>query len=96
MTHAVAKEDAIANTKEIGMIRKRKKIKLEQAVSFTTFRLETLQNQFKDASTRFVWQSQQGGGIHNIHMLDTIRELNSLYTQIAAHLDALRSLNVVI
>jgi hypothetical protein len=74
----------------------KKKVKLEQTVSFTKYRLERLEAQFKEVSERFIWQTQHGGGINNIHMLDSIRQLNFLYTNIAAHHDALRSLNVEI
>lgn len=76
-----------------------KKTKAElytDAVDFAKFRLDCLTRQFKTTSERFIWQTQQGGGISNIHMLDTIRELNVLYTDIAVHRDALRSLNVEI
>jgi hypothetical protein len=72
----------------------KKKVTYKEAVSFTQFRLERLENQFKEASDKFIWQTQQGGGIDNIHMLDTIRALNNLYLDIAAHRDALRSLQV--
>lgn len=75
---------------------KSKKVKYEEAVSFTKYRLESLERQFKEASDKFVWQTQQGGGIKNIHMSETIRTLNFLYTDIAAHYDALRSLEVKI
>ncbi len=73
---------------------KRKKPTLNQRISFTKFRLECLEKEFEEASKNFIWQTQQGGGLKNIHMLDTIRRLNFLYTDIAAHRDALRSLEV--
>ena len=77
-------------------MRSKKKVTYEQSVSFIKYRLEGLERQFKEMSDKFIWQTQQGGGIQNIHMLDTIRALNFLYTDIAAHRDALRSLKVEI
>jgi hypothetical protein len=74
----------------------KKKVTYDEAVSFTKFRLDGLERQFKETSDRFIWQTQQGGGINNIHMLDTIRALQFLYLEIAAHRDALRSLKVEI
>lgn len=75
-------------------MKSKKKITLEQAVSFTTYRKESLEREFDEAAKNFTWMMQNGGGIKNIHMLDVIRKMNFLYTQIAAHYDALRSLNV--
>lgn len=72
----------------------KKKATYDEALSFVKFRLDSLERQFKETSDRFIWQIQQGGGINNIHMLDTIRALNFLYAEIAAHRDALRSMKV--
>lgn len=72
----------------------KKKVTYDEALSFIKFRLDGLERQFKETSDRFIWQTQQGGGINNIHILDTIRALNFLYTEIAAHRDVLRSLKV--
>ncbi len=61
-------------------------------ISFTKYRLDTLQKQFIEASKQFVWITSTGGGAKNIHMLDTIKNLHLLYLDIAAHSDALRSI----
>lgn len=73
-----------------------KKIKKINPEDWAKIRLESLERLFKEKSDQFIWQTQQGGGIKNIHMLDTIRDLQMLYLQIAAHHDALRSLKVQI
>jgi hypothetical protein len=77
-------------------MRSKKKTSYDSALSFTKYRLNNLEKEFEEASKNFIWQIQQGGGWKNIHMLDTIRKLNFLYTNIAAHHDALRSLEVKI
>jgi hypothetical protein len=71
-----------------------KKVTYDESVSFLKYRLDTLKKEFEEKSREFIWQTQHGGGIQNIHMLHTIRDLNFLYTDIAAHIDALRSLKV--
>lgn len=76
------------------MPRSKKKTSYDSALAFTKYRLGVLEKEFEEASKNFIWQTQQGGGIKNIHMLDTIRRLNFLYTDIAAHYDAIRSLEV--
>lgn len=73
-----------------------KRITYDESVSFLKYRLDNLKKDFEKKSEEFIWQTQHGGGINNIHMLYTIRDLNSLYTNIAAHVDALRSLKVEI
>jgi hypothetical protein len=73
---------------------KRRKPTLKQAISFTQFRKECLEKEFEECSKRLIWQLTQGGGLKNIHILNTIRELDSLYRDVAVHSDALRSLKV--
>lgn len=75
-------------------MKKSKKVTYDEAVSHIQNRLESLERRFKETSDNFIWQTQQGGGINNIHMMDTINSLKFLYTDIAAHRDALRSLKV--
>lgn len=77
-------------------MKSKKKITYEQAVSFTKYRKEVLEAQFNENAKQFSWIMEHGGGMKNIHMLDIIRRLNFLYTDIAAHTDALRALNVEI
>lgn len=74
----------------------RRKPTLKQAISFTQFRKDCLEKEFEECSKRLIWQLTEGGGMKNIHILHTIRELDSLYRDIGSHNDALRSLKVII
>jgi hypothetical protein len=56
-------------------------------------RLGQLQEDFHSEAAKFMHIMTNGGGLKNMHMEDTIRRLNVLYLQIAAHLDAARDIN---
>ncbi len=47
---------------------------------------------FDNAARDFIWQYQEGGGIRNIHMGDTLRTLQWKYTQGAAMVSAVQAL----
>jgi hypothetical protein len=40
---------------------------------------------FNEEAKNFSWLMEHGGGMDNIHMLDTIRRLHMLYLECAAH-----------
>ena len=55
--------------------------------------LGRLQEDFHNEAGKFLHIMANGGGLKNMHMSETIRRLNLLYLQIAAHLDAARDIN---
>jgi hypothetical protein len=55
--------------------------------------LGKLQEDFQSEAAKFMHVMTNGGGLKNMHMGDTIRRLNYIYLQIAAHLDAARDIN---
>lgn len=55
--------------------------------------LGKLQEDFQSEAAKFMHIMANGGGIKNMQMSETIRRLNILYLQIAAHLDAARDIN---
>lgn len=52
--------------------------------------LGKLQEDFNSEAARFAHMMANGGGISNPHCLDVLRNLNYLFLQTAAHLDAAR------
>ena len=73
-------------------MKKKKKMKLEQAISFTQHKLDNLVEEYKEHAANFSWMVSQGTSLNNIHAQDTLRKLTFLYTDIAAHHDALKSM----
>lgn len=55
--------------------------------------LGKLQEDFQSEAAKFMHIMTNGGGIKNMGMSDTLRTLNMLYLQVAAHLDAARDVN---
>lgn len=55
--------------------------------------LGKLQEDFHSESAKFMHIMTNGGALKNMHMGDTLRRLNLLYLQIAAHLDAARDID---
>ena len=64
------------------------------SVGWMKIKIEQLEREYKEVSENYVWMVQQGVGLTNIHVLDSLRRLTYLYTTIAAHHDAIRSLKV--
>jgi len=75
-------------------MKKRRKPTLKQAIALTTFRKDNLKKEFDACSKILIWQLTKGGGMNNIHILYTIRELESLYRDIGAYQSTLRDLKV--
>lgn len=55
--------------------------------------LGKLQEDFHGEAANFMHIMTNGGGLKNMGMSDTLRNLTILYMQIAAHLDAARDVN---
>jgi len=55
--------------------------------------LGRLQEDFHNEAAKFMHIMANGSALKNMHMGDTLRRLNLLYLQIAAHLDAARDIN---
>ncbi len=55
--------------------------------------LGKLQEDFHNEAAKFMHMMANGGGLKNMHMSETIKRLNLLYLQIAAHLDAARDVD---
>lgn len=55
--------------------------------------LGKLQEDFHSESAKFMHIMANGGALKNMQIGETIRRLNLLYLQIAAHLDAARDIN---
>jgi hypothetical protein len=65
---------------------------LDYSVGFLEFKLQGLEMKYAEYAKNFAMYVDTGVGLTNIHVLDTLRSLTFLYTDIAAHRDALRSL----
>ena len=74
------------------MAKKKKKKEEDKRweLKLVDFRLEALNQQFKDQARIFnhMMDPERGAGIHCIAMLDTLRQLQFLYLDIAAHTHA--------
>lgn len=55
--------------------------------------LGKLQEDFHNETAKFMHVMSNGGGLKNMNLGETIRRLNFLYLQIAAHLDAARDVD---
>jgi hypothetical protein len=76
------------------MSKREKKKTLDKAIDFTQFKLDNLERQYDNVSKKYAHMVNIGVGLTAIEALDTIRSLLFLYTDIAAHRDALRSMKV--
>jgi hypothetical protein len=65
---------------------------VEFSASWLEYRIENLEGQYNKLAANYAHYVKIGVGLTNIHVLDTLRSLAFLYTDIAAHKDALRSL----
>lgn len=65
---------------------------LDQSVNWLEFQIEDLELKYDKYSRDYAHMISQGVGLTSIHVLDTLRTLTWLYTDIAAHKSALRSL----
>lgn len=54
------------------------------------------ENEFNAKANEFMFLMKNGGGVHNIHMLDNIRDLLWLYNKLAAYTLAEREIKVEI
>lgn len=66
--------------------------KTKKSEPFVEMRLKMLEDDFNREAQFFQRMMEQGGGSKNIHMLGCVRQLQFLYLDIAAHMDAKRSL----
>ena len=57
----------------------KKKIAKYASNSWMEHESQRLMKEFSEVGKQLVWQLDQGGGIKNIHIADTIRELDRLY-----------------
>ena len=64
----------------------------DQAVDYAEFQLKGLRLDFDKKAKDFCYIIQNGGGILNIHILDTLRDMLWLYTAIHTHTYALETL----
>ena len=55
--------------------------------------LGILNENFQSEAAKFAHIMTHGGGILNMGMADTLRKLNYLYMQVAAHVDAARDID---
>lgn len=65
---------------------------VDYSVGFLEFKLKNLEIKYEKYSKDYAYYVEGGVGLTNIHVLDTLRTLTFLYTDIAAHRDALNSL----
>lgn len=56
------------------------------------FKIKGLEEKYQKLAEQYTYFVKHGVALTNIHVLDTLRGLTFLYTDIAAHKDALRSL----
>jgi len=54
-------------------------------------RAKTFRKRFDAEAENFMWIIKHGGGMDNIHILQTIRNLHTLYLETAAHEEVARS-----
>ncbi len=64
------------------------------SVGFLELRIQQLESQYNKLAEQYAHFVKEGVALSNIFVLDTLRGLQFLYTDIAAHKDALRSLKV--
>lgn len=92
-----AREIKMKNTKKVKFGAKTKqypqgKPTLDYSVKFLEFKIQGLEMKYAEYAKNFAMYVEAGVGLTNIHVLDTLRSLTFLYTDIAAHRDALHSL----
>lgn len=67
--------------------------KIEKKVPpFFMVQIGKLVEDFQSEAAKFSHMMTAGGGIRNMGMLDTLRRLQFIYLQVAAHLDAARDM----
>jgi predicted oxidoreductase (fatty acid repression mutant protein) len=62
------------------------------SVKWLEYKIKGLEDKYAEYAKNFVMYVDTGVGLTNIYVLETLRTLTFLYTDIAAHRDALRSL----
>ena len=62
--------------------------------SYLSRQLASLESQFDQKAKDLVNQLTYGGGLENIHLLGTIRDLEFLYLMIASHRAAVREVSI--
>lgn len=67
---------------------------VEFSASFLELRISQMEKQYNDLAQGYASFVRDGLALSNIHVLDMLRSLAFLYSDIAAHKDALRSLKV--
>ena len=51
---------------------------------------QRLFREFNEVGKQLIWQLKEGGGLHNIHIADTMKELDRLYWINAAYQKAVK------
>lgn len=69
---------------------------LQFSVDWLEYKIKGLEADYNKLAKQFKWYVDNDVALTNIHVLDTLRGLTFLYTDIAAHKDALRSLKAEI
>jgi len=64
------------------------------SVGWLKHQIEYLEGKYNEKARDYAYYVSQGVALTNIHVLDTLRTLTFLYTDIAAHRHALNSLKV--
>lgn len=72
----------------------KKKIPLDQSIRFLEYKIEQLEQQYQEHAKSFAQMVSVGVALTAVGALDTIRSLNFLYTDIAAHRHALRTMKL--
>ena len=72
----------------------KKKIPIDQSIRFLEYKIERLEHQYQEHAKNFAQMVSVGVALTAVGALDTIRSLNFLYTDIAAHRDALRTMKL--
>ena len=69
---------------------------VEFSADWLEYKIRGLEEQYNKLAEQYAYFVKHGIALTNIHVLDTLRGLTFLYTDIAAHKDALRSLKTEI
>lgn len=67
---------------------------VDSSVGWLKIRIEQMETEYNAVSRNYASMVTDGYGLTNIHVLDMLRQLQFLYTTLAAHHAALRSLKV--
>jgi flagellar biosynthesis chaperone FliJ len=65
---------------------------LQFSANWLEYKIKGLEEEYNKLAQQYAYFVKEGIALKNIHVLDTLRSLTFLYTDIAAHKHALRSL----